>query len=124
MSENGVPENRTHVDGFEVSLELEVVAGIVSDQTIDVLLGHAAVDGQGGLRRGAVGRVSPRREGIGVRERVKGVVPPDVVGVRVHPDFILETAGGDLVVVLGVAPATNTMRRAVEEGRVVHVGGV
>jgi hypothetical protein len=73
---------------------------------IHVLFGHRGVYHE--VRRGGRSRrVSCERgRDVGAIERVKREVSPDVVRVRIRPDYVFEPASGDLIIVGGIAPTT------------------
>ena len=55
-------------------------------------------------------------EGICDHIDPRGVVPPDPVRDRIHKlEVVRESAGGDLVIVIWVAPSTEPARRGVVE---------
>ena len=118
-------ERPTHVRRLSVRLESEEVSLEVVHRIIDVRLCHSRVDHD--AHRGCRSIWSTgergRKTGVGVRE--KRVVPPDVVRVRIHPDLVFEPAGKDLIIVVGITPATNAGgRRVIEEGGIEDVRGV
>lgn len=100
----------------------------ISDETIYyevyIRFGHGRVHRQGRWRRGSRRVVCERTSTVGVGERELGKVPHDVMRGRVRPDHVLETAGGDLVVVVGVTPSTDVGRGVTEEGGFIEAGGI
>jgi len=111
------------VQSLDSGMEPDEVTLEVVHHELHVLLGHGRVDLEvEGWGRG--GRVGEGRTTIGVGERQIREVPPDVVRVGISHNHILESAGADLVVISGVTPAADTIRRFIEETRVQHVGRV
>lgn len=82
----------------------------VVHRIVVVLLGHAGVDHE--VARGSWGGwvIWEQVTEVGILERVKRKVPPDVAGGWVSPDCVFEPAGIDLEIVGGVTPSANTER--------------
>ena len=102
-------------------MESEVITSIVCDQTIHILFGHSGVDHKAYWSWGTLGITCEWGLDVGVTERVKREVPPDVMGVWIRHDHVFEPAGVDLEIIVGVTPATNTGGRVVKEFGVVDV---
>ena len=88
---------------------------------IHVLLGHRRVDHKLPRNRRGGRIIWEWGNGIGAVERLNREVSPDAVRVWIRPDYVFEPAGIDLVIIGGIAPATNAGRRLIEEGGIVHV---
>lgn len=112
-------QGQTHDGGLGVGVESDEITLKVVGYIGHVLWGHGGVDHEVGWR-GRSGRVIGEG-GREVSEGVKGVVPPDVVRDWVGPDLVFEATGGDLEIIVGVAPATDTGRRVIKEGGTLNV---
>ena len=80
---------------------------------IHFLLDYCRVEAHRERRRRRA--ICERGNDLGVRERERREVPRVVRG-WIHPDLVFEPSGIDLVIIGGIAPATNTGRRAVKGG--------
>lgn len=109
---------------FGIRVQSDEIALEAVHRMLVVHLGHTGVDHQiprGWWGEGVVGEQSTSAL---IPERVKRIVSPDVVRARVRPDYVLESAGIDLVIVLRIAPTADAGGRVFKEGGVVHIGGV
>ena len=96
----------------------------VVHRIFNVFLGYTGVDHEASRGRWSQWVILEQVTKVGILERVKREVPPDVIGVWIRPEDVFEPASVDLIIVSGVAPTTNAGGRVVKEGRVVHVTGI
>jgi len=121
VAEKQIVERQTHVRRLSVRLESEEVSLKVVHLIIHVLLGHGRVDHELHRGRRSIRVTGEREKKVGVGEREKREVPPDVMRVWIHPDLVFESAGIDLIIIFRIAPTTNTGRRVIKEGGIEHV---
>jgi len=100
---------------------LHVISLVAVHHRVHVGLGQGRINQEGRITGGSERIISPRGNDLGVSKRVKREVSPDVMGGRIRPDHVFETAVVDLEIVLGITPATNAVRRSIEEGRIAKV---
>ena len=106
-------ESKTHLTRLNINLEVYEISLKVGHRIIHILFCHTPVGHNVLLvRRGIKGWVL---------ERVERVVPPDVVPGWIRSNYVLEPAGRDLVIVVGIAPAANAVRRIIKEGGIEHI---
>ena len=102
-------------------MESEEITLIVIHDMIHVIFGHRRVDHEVDRARRS-GRIAGEwwdEQGVG--ERVKRVVPPDVVRAWIGPDLVFEPAGGDLEIIVGIAPAADAGRRVIKDGGIENI---
>ena len=103
-------------DVLEIGLEVDIVSREGVDREIDVRLTERGVE----HRRGSDGLGESRQ-----RNRLSGIVATDVMWDGISEGDVLEAAGGNLVVVIGVTPRPETILGGVgKDRRVIKVGGI
>ena len=108
-AEKQVVESRTHYHRFEVRVESDEISFKAVHQVIHVFLGHGGVYHQVRRRRRSVWIIHERVDS-GASERERCEFSPDVMRDWIGSDHVFEPAGIDLVIIGGVAPATNAVR--------------
>lgn len=106
---------------LKVGLEAGIVAIVV------VIEGHvdgsrivSGVDESGGVNSDGRGETTGS-----VEERLKGKLTTDVVRGGIGEDYVLESTGGDLEVVVGVSPLTKTIESGIGKDRgMFGIGGI
>ena len=114
-------ERQTHSRRLGVGLESDEITLKVVHRIIHVLRGHGGVDHQAHRDRRSEWIAGERGKEQGVREGEKRVIPPDVVRAWIDPDLVFEPAGRDLIIIVGIAPATDAGRRVIKEGGIEDV---
>jgi len=120
MAEGGAVENQTDRDRLKVLVESDEIAFKAVHHVVHVFAGHGRIYHQV-LRRGRTVWIIRERIDDGAGERERRVPSPDVVRGWIRPDHVFETAGVNLVIVVGVTPAADAVRRVIKEGGVINV---
>ena len=106
---------------LEETLEAGIVSDVVFHKEVHIRFGESRVDHhvRGDDTGGRAGEVGSGEVGL------EDEVTADMVGNGVGDGDILESTGVDLVVVVGVAPSTDTVIGGVgKDRRVEKVGGI
>ena len=114
-------ECQTHSRRLGVGLESDEITLKVVHRIIHVLRRHGGVDHQAHWGRRGEWIIGEGENKQGVREGEERVVPPDVVRAWIDPDLVFEPAGRDLIIIVGIAPATDAGRRVIKEGGIEDV---
>jgi len=101
-------------DVLEIRLEAGIVPGVVVKRYVHSVLRVRGVDHELGFHSGWWSEAVRRGE-----ERLKSVVAADVVRGGVGKHNILQTTGGDLVIIFGVAPRSQTIMSGIGKDRCV-----